>query len=150
MSENELYFEDVELGDDLGPVKRVITLEQVQGFVKLWGDEEKPSRFTSQQVAIDEGLPGAIVPGAMNIGILAQVITGWCANVVLRTLDLVFRQMVRHDVTYYLKGIVTDKEILEGIPTVECDVWMEELDGTRLVIGKAAVIFPMRGSTNVP
>jgi len=145
VTEKELYFKDVELGDDLGPVERTVTDEQVQAFVEIWGAESGPSRFTSEQVAIDEGLPGAIVPGAMSIGILSQVITGWSSNVTLRTLDLMFRQMVRHDVAYQLKGIVTDKDVVDGQPQIECDVWMEGPDATRLVIGKAVVTLPVCG-----
>ena len=145
MSSHELYFDDVELGDDVGPVERTITGEQVRSFVGLWGGDSSPNRFTSDQAAIDEGLPGAIVPGAMSVGIVAHAITGWAPNVTLRTLDLVFRQMVRHNVPYQLGGIVTDKDEVDGEPQLECDVWMEGPDGTRLVMGKATVVLSARG-----
>ena len=111
MAEKELHFEDVELGDDIGPVERTITDEQVQAFVQIWGAESGPSRFTSEEVAKGEGLPGMIVPGAMNVGVISQLLTGWSSSVVLKTLDLMFRQMVRHDVPILLKGIVTDKNL---------------------------------------
>ena len=144
MSSHELYFDDVELGDDIGPVERTITGEQVRAFVGLWGGDSGANRFTSDEAAIDEGLPGAIVPGAMSVGIVAHAITGWTSNVTLRTLDLVFRQMVRHNVPYQLRGIVTDKDEVDGEPQLECDVWMEGPDGTRLVMGKATVVLPAR------
>ena len=144
MAEKELHFEDVELGDDIGPVERTITDEQVQAFVQIWGAESGPSRFTSEEVAIGEGLPGMIVPGAMNAGVISQLLTGWSSSVVLKTLDLMFRQMVRHNVPILLKGIVTDKNVVDGDPQVECDIWMEGPDGTRLVIGKAIVVLPTR------
>jgi acyl dehydratase len=144
MAEKELHFEDVELGDDIGPVERTITDEQVQAFVQIWGAESGPSRFTSEEVAKGEGLPGMIVPGAMNVGVISQLLTGWSSSVVLKTLDLMFRQMVRHDVPILLKGIVTDKNVVDGEPQVECDIWMEGPDGTRLVIGKAIVVLPTR------
>ena len=145
MAEKELHFEDVEVGDDLGPVERTITDEQVQAFVEIWGAESGPSRFTSEEVAKGEGLPGMIVPGAMNVGVLSQLLTGWSSSVSLKMLDLMFRQMVRHNVPMELKGIVTDKNVVDGEPQVECDVWMEGPDGTRLVMGKAIVVLPTRG-----
>ena len=145
MAEKELHFEDVEVGDDLGPVERTITDEQVQAFVEIWGAESGPSRFTSEEVAKGEGLPGMIVPGAMNVGVLSQLLTGWSSSVSLKMLDLMFRQMVRHNVPMQLKGIVTDKNVVDGEPQVECDVWMEGPDGTRLVMGKAIVVLPTRG-----
>ena len=145
MAEKELDFEDVELGDDIGPVERTITDEQVQAFVEIWGAESGPSRFTSEEVAKGEGLPGMIVPGAMNVGVLSQLLTGWSSTVTLKMLDLMFRQMVRHNVPMQLKGIVTDKNVVDGEPQVECDIWMEGPDGTRLVMGKAIVVLPTRG-----
>ena len=145
MAEKELCFEDVELGDDIGPVERTITDEQVQAFVEIWGAESGPSRFTSEEVAKGEGLPGMIVPGAMNVGVLSQLLTGWSSSVTLKMLDLMFRQMVRHNVPMQLKGIVTDKNVVDGEPQVECDIWMEGPDGTRLVMGKAIVVLPTRG-----
>ena len=145
MAEKELRFEDVELGDDIGPVERTITDEQVQAFVEIWGAESGPSRFTSEEVAKGEGLPGMIVPGAMNVGVLSQLLTGWSSTVTLKMLDLMFRQMVRHNVPMQLKGIVTDKNVVDGEPQVECDIWMEGPDGTRLVMGKAIVVLPTRG-----
>ena len=145
MAENELYFEDVELGDDLGPAERTITDEQVQAFVEIWGAESGPSRFTSEEVAKGEGLPGMIVPGALSVGVLSQLVTGWSSSVNLKTLDLMFRQMVRHNVPLQLKGIVTDKNVVDGEPQVECDIWMEGPDGTRLVMGKAIVGLPTQG-----
>ena len=145
MAEKELHFEDVEVGDDLGPVERTITDEQVQAFIEIWGAESGPSRFTSEEVAKGEGLPGMIVPGAMNVGVLSQLLTGWSSSVSLKMLDLMFRQMVRHNVPMELKGIVTDKNVVDGEPQVECDVWMEGPDGTRLVMGKAIVVLPTRG-----
>ena len=144
MAEKELHFEDVELGDDIGPVERTITDEQVHAFVQIWGAESGPSRFTSEEVAKGEGLPGMIVPGAMNVGVISQLLTGWSSSVAIKTLDLMFRQMVRHNVPMLLKGIVTDKNVVDGEPQVECDIWMEGPDGTRLVIGKAIVVLPTR------
>lgn len=143
MSDREFYFENVEMGDDIGPVERTITGEQVRAFVGLWGGDSGANRFTSDEAAIEEGLPGAIVPGAMNVGIIAHAITGWAPNLTLKTLDLVFRQMVRHNVPYQIVGIVTDKADDER--QIECDVWMEGPDGTRLVIGKATAVLPTRG-----
>ncbi len=142
MNDREFYFEDVEMGDDIGPVERTITGEQVRAFVGLWGGDSGANRFTSDEAAIEEGLPGAIVPGAMNVGIIAHAITGWAPNATLKTLDLVFRQMVRHNVPYQIVGIVTDKA--DGEQQIECDVWMEGPDGTRLVIGKATAVLPAR------
>ena len=67
-----VYFDDVDLGDEVGPVHRVVTDDQVIEFTQVWGRETRPSRFTSREKALSEGLPEAIVPGAMNIAIMSS------------------------------------------------------------------------------
>jgi hypothetical protein len=141
----EVYYEDMELGDEIGPVSREVTDEQVRQFVRIWGREGRPSRFTSPDVARSEGLPNAIVPGAMNIALMSQIITGWSSNVALRKLDVVFRGVVPHHRPLTLKGLVTDKALVDGVPQIEVDIVMENEEGTPLVIGKATVSVPARG-----
>ena len=141
----ELYYEDVDFGDDIGPVERVVDVEQVRRFLSVRGGTPGDSRFTSDEYAKKEGLSGAIVPGAMNITILSQLLTGWADTVRLRKLDVVFRGMVPHNQPLTLSGIITDKDIVDGEPRLECDVFMQNAEGTRLVIGNAIVILPMRG-----
>ena len=139
------YFDDVDLGDEIGPVHRVVTDDQVIEFTQVWGREIGPSRFTSREKAQSEGLPEAIVPGGMNIAIMSQLITGWSSSVTLRKLDVVFRSPVLHNRTLTLRGIITDKGIVDGDPRIECDVTMENEEGTPHVIGKAIVSLPVRG-----
>ena len=142
----ELYFEDVEIGDDVDPVERLVTDDQVNEFVRIWGAERGPSRFTDGDTARREGLPGPIVPGAMNMALMSQLLTGWSPSVTLRKLDLVFRQVVGHNVPLRLKGSVTDKKIVDGEPRIGCDVLMEDQEGSPLVIGSATVTLPTRSS----
>ena len=148
MAESQLSFDNVEVGDDIGPVDRVVTDEQVGEFIGIWegGRSRGPSRFTDEGVAKKEGLAGPIVPGAMNIAVMSQLLTGWSPAVVLKKLDVVFRQVVPHNERLQLKGIVTDKKIVEGEPQLECDVMLENDQGDRLIIGKATVALPAGGS----
>ncbi|MXY47480.1 MAG: hypothetical protein F4Y44_10995 [Chloroflexi bacterium] len=141
---SELYFEDVDFGDDIGPIERVIDVEQVRRFLSVRGETPVDSRFTSDEYAQAEGLAGAIVPGAMNITILSQLLTGWADTVRLKKLDVVFRGMVPHNKPITLSGIVTDKDIVDGEPRLECDVFMQNEEGTRMVIGNAIFTLPQR------
>ena len=141
----ELYFEDVDFGDDIGPQVRVVNVQQVRRFMSVRGGTPGESRFTSDEYAKKEGLAGAIVPGAMNITILSQLLTGWADTVRLRKLDVVFRGMVPHNQPLTLSGIITDKDVVDGEPRLECDVFLQNEEGTRLVIGNAIVVLPMRG-----
>ena len=142
---DEVYFDDVDLGDEVGPIERIVTDDQVIEFTQVWGREEGPTRFTSPEKARSEGLPEAIVPGAMNIAIMSQLITGWAPGVRLVNLDVVFRSPVLHNRPLTLKGMITDKDVVDGDPRVECDITMENEEGTPHVIGKAIVSLPQRG-----
>ena len=51
-----------------------------------------------------------------------------------------YRQPVLPDHTVTLHGFVTHKN--DGDRTVEIDIWIENDDGERLVIGTATVQFP--------
>ncbi len=144
MSGDGVYYDDVDLGDEVGPVERIVSDDQVIEFTQVWGREEGPTRFTSREKAQSEGLPEAIVPGAMNIAIMSQLITAWSPTVRLVKLDVVFRSPVLHNRPLTLRGMITDKDIVDGEPQIECDVTMENEEGTPHVIGKATVSLPVR------
>lgn len=137
-----LYFEDVEIGDDIGPIKRSITDEDVIGFVSVREKKITPSRFTSNKVANSEGMPEAIVPGPMNIALMSQILTDWSDTVCLLKIDVVFRQTVPHNTDLTFSGIVTDKDETGNSTKLECDVVMENSDAVKLVIGTGVIALP--------
>ena len=145
MATRRLYYEDAEIGDDIGPVQRVVSGEQVAEFSRVWRTESEPSRFSDAEVARREGLPGPMVPGAMSVAMLSQLVLGWSTTVTLKKIDVIFRQVVVHDAALTLRGAVTDKGVVDGEPQVECDLTIENSEGATLVIGKATVALPARG-----
>ena len=140
----KVYFEDVEIGDEIGPVRRVVTGRQVEEFVRAWEAQRDPSRFTDEEAARRDGLAGPMAPGAMSVAMLGQLVTGWSETVTLRKIDAIFRQIVHHNVDLRLSAVVTDKATTEGDRRVECDVTIQGPDGTTLVMGSAVVSLPPR------
>ena len=142
---SEVYYDDVDLGDELPSMERQVSDYEVVEFLNIARiGEAKENRFTSAEAAKSEGLPEAIVPGAMNIAIMSTLITSWSPTVTLRKLDVVFRGMVLHNRPIKLTGLITHKDIVDGSPQLECDVVMENEEGTPLVSGKATVELPVR------
>ncbi|MBI4336572.1 MAG: hypothetical protein HY683_01905 [Chloroflexi bacterium] len=137
----ERYFEDVDLGDLIGPVERVATDAQVLDFCKVWGMAAS-NRFTSREVAQREGFPDAIVPGIMGMAFLAELVTRWSPSLELKKLDVIFRQLVPHNRLLKLHGVVTDKD--EEMGLLEADVYLDLSDGDRMVTGKAVFSLPHR------
>ena len=138
----KLYFEDVDIGDEIGPVTRTVSDEEVIQFVSIRDEKDTPSRFTSKEFANSEGLDEAIVPGAMNIALMSQVLTNWSETVCLLKIDVVFRGTVPHNKDLVFSGIITDKDETGESTKLECDIVMENSDGVKLVIGTGIIALP--------
>lgn len=138
------YFDDVELGDELGPLETMATDASVREFCEVWGNGGA-NRFTDHEAARKEGLPGAIVPGIMSMAYLSQLLTQWAEAGAIKKLDVVFRQLVPHNVPLRIVGIVTDKTQVQGENLVDVDVYLETGQSDRMVGGKATLSLPRRG-----
>ena len=136
-------FEDVELGDEIGPMETEATDEGVEAFCRLW-ENPKPNRFTDAASATKVGLPGPIVPGIMAMGIMTRLLTDWAGPGALKDLDVVFRQPVPHHKPLRVTATVTDTRQEEGENLVECDVMLTGAEGERYVGGKAILALPSR------
>ena len=144
MPAQALNYEDIEIGDDIGPIERAITGQQVLDFIANWTGDTKPSRFNDRETAISEGLAGPIVPGIMAMSFISRLLTDWASGGRLTMLDVVFRQVVLHDVVHTLSGIVTDKTEADGKSELQCDVFLQDPQETRLIIGKATLELPSK------
>ena len=135
-------FEDVELGDEIGPLKTEATDEGVLAFCQAWTTNRTRTRFTDPEIAAQEGLPGPIVPGIMALAMVTRLLTEWAGPSSLKDMDVVFRQPVPHHQPLSISGTVTDTRREEGEDLVECDVMMTGAQGERYVTGKATVALP--------
>ena len=133
-------FDSVNIGDTLGPEELQLSKEQVRNYARTCGMEAP--RFMDDEGARAEGLPGMIAPGNMSLGMLSRLVTDWigASGARLARLGTTYRQPVQPGHTLMLNGFVTHVEPAEK--RVEIDVWIENEDGERLVIGTASVEFP--------
>ena len=138
-----LCFEDVDLGDEIGPLETVATDDGVVSFCRVWGNRG-PNRFTDREIAEKVGLPGPIVPGIMAMAMMTRLLTSWAGPSSVKDLDVVFRQPVPHHQPLTISGTVTDTRQEDGENLVECDVMMTGAQGERYVGGKAVVALPSK------
>ncbi|MEE2701290.1 MAG: MaoC family dehydratase [Chloroflexota bacterium] len=138
------YYEDVELGDEIGPLEKIATDQSVSDFCDVWGNTG-PSRFTDNESAQAEGLSGAIVPGIMSMSYMAQLLTQWTEGGSIKKLDVVFRQLVSHNSPLRLIGVVTDMNQVDGENQVECDLYLQNEQGDRMVGGQAILLLAIKG-----
>ena len=126
---------DVEEGDELPIEELYLSRDAVRAYASASGIAF--ARFTDDEAARREGLPGMIAPGNMSMGLLAGRLERWAGAGSLARLGVTFRGIVLPDQTVRLCAAVTQKD--EDAGTVEIDVWMESEQGDRLVIGTASV-----------
>ena len=87
------YYEDIEIGEEIGPLEKTVNSGAVAAFCKVWGNPI-PNRFTDPEIAKQVRLSGPIVPGNMTLAMMAQLLVDWSPNVALKLLDVVHRQPV--------------------------------------------------------
>jgi acyl dehydratase len=142
MGAQVVYFEDVDIGDEITPLAFNPTRETIRAYVQACHITEK--RFTDDAYARRLGMDGIIAPGNMGLAYLSRMITEWAAGAVLRKLEVRFRGFIKPDMVLTCKGIVVEKHVRGVENSIECDVFIEDEDGARPVSGSATVILPTR------
>ena len=126
-----VYWDDVEVGDGLPSVEVPHSKAQVLAFAKAI--DMTAARFTDDEGARKEGLPGMITPGNMTMALMQKRITG-----------VTFRGLVLPDQVLRVQANVVGK-IHEGDEAVlDLEVWLETADGERAATGTARVLMPRR------
>jgi acyl dehydratase len=139
MAETQRRYEEIQIGDALGPEEFHLSKDQVRSYARTTG--MWVPRFTDDEGARKEGLPGMITPGNMSLAVLSKLVTDWigASDAKMIRLGTTYRQPVMPDHTITLQGFVTHKN--DEDRTAEMDIWIENEDAERLVIGTATVKF---------
>ena len=139
---NQPYFEDVEPGDEIGPLIKQPTREEVTAFAKV---SRLGGRFTSDEAAQGDGYDRWIVSAWQSMGYLAQVVTNWMGQYgALSTFQVIFRRVVGPGDRMICRAVVTDKWIVEGRHIIVIDTFMENQSGEHLIQGVAKVELPSK------
>jgi acyl dehydratase len=133
-------FAAIEIGEALGPHEFTIDMPQARAFAAVCGMDS--GRFHDDAAARAEGLPGIIIPGNFSLGLLSKLVTDWlgAGRGRLKRIGTTYRAMVFPERRLSLHGFVTHVE--PESRSAEIDVWIENEDAERLVIGTATVDFP--------
>lgn len=142
MSRKAIYFEDVDIGDEITPLAFTPTREQIAAYVKACHITEK--RFTDEAYARSLGMDGIIAPGNMGLAYLSRMINDWAEGAVLRKLEVRFRGFVKPGDQLTCKGLIVEMHARGSENSIECDVFIENAQGDHPVAGSATVVLPMR------
>ena len=130
-------FDEVEIGDEIGPLTYTPTLADIQRY----GAEVRmvDQRFMSQEIAQQRGFQHAIVPGPLSSMFLARMLTSYFTGWRLQMFNISFRAPVRHGDTLTCVGTVTQKEEQAGTLLIHCDLVAENTNGDRCLVGTAVL-----------
>ena len=144
MSEQR-YYEDIEVGEEITPLVKQPTTRQLVVWAGASGDYN-PIHYDKDH-AQSRGLGGVIVHGQLVYSFLGQLMTDWAGEGGnLRRLNCSYRGMNFPGEEITCRGKVTRKYVENGEQLVECNVWAENAQGDKTVLGRGVVVLPSRGS----
>lgn len=141
----QLYYEDITLGDSLPTLVKHTTPRQLVMWAGASG--EFSEMHYDKDFALKKGFPGIIVHGMLMASFLAQMITDWIGEWgTLKKISTSNRQFILVDEDIICKGLAAKKYEEGGEHYVECEIWAENNKGEKCVLGTALVTLPYRAS----
>ena len=139
---SQVYFEDVESGDEIGPLVKQPSVEETRAFAEL---SRLSGRFVSEDGALREGADRMLVSSWQSMGYLAQLLTNWMGqDGFLSRFEVFFRRRVEPDDRLECQAVVTDT-IAEGERgVVTLDAFIVNQRGERPLQATAEVSLPRR------
>ena len=139
----QLYFEDVREGDPIPDLVKQPTTQQLVQWAAGSGDFYQI--HYDKDFAVQTGLDGVIVHGALKHAFLGDLVHRWIApgGRIVR-LACSYRGMDRPGAPFTLKGRVRRKYQQEGRNLVDVEVWGENPEGQSTTPGAATVTLPSR------
>jgi acyl dehydratase len=142
----QIYFEDVEAGQDITLLEKNPTTQQLVKYAGASGDFYQI--HYDKDFALAAKLPSVILHGALKNGFLGQLMTdfagpgGW-----LKKLSVQYRGMDVPGVKLLCKGKIVKKHVEGSEHLVDCDIWIENAKGEKTTPGTAVVMLPSRSRT---
>ena len=135
MTENEYH-----LGDQIGPLKYMISEKDVANFISIHDSRDSFKRFISEKHAENEKFPTSIVPGNMHLIVLSDFLISCNNNIVIKKMDMIFRHIMKQNIQLYITGFITNLLIEDNMKTYECDITVKNDEDITLIIANSKFI----------
>jgi acyl dehydratase len=144
MADTQVYFEDVQVGDEIPTLKKNCSTQQLVLWAAASGDFYQI--HYDQDFAKSTGLPGIIVHGALKNAFLGQLLHDWAGRKgrVVK-FGCSYRGMDYPNQDILCRGVVKSKKQENGENLVELEIWTENPEGQKTTPGSAVVALPSRG-----
>ena len=142
---NQIYWDDVEENQELPVLVKDPTTQQLVRYAGASGDFYQI--HYDKDFAINTGLPGVIIHGALKNAFLGQLMTDWIGESgTLRKLSVQYREMDMPGEQITCTGKVLRKYSENGEHLVDCEIQIMNSKGERTTPGRATVALPTRSS----
>lgn len=140
----QVYWEDVKEGDEIPPLKKNCSTQQLVLWAAASGDFYQI--HYDQDFARATGLKGIIVHGALKNAFLGQLLHDWVGEKGrIKKFGCSYRGMDYPNQDILCRGVVTRKYQQDGEHLVDLDIWTENPEGQKTSPGTATVTLPVRG-----
>ncbi len=151
----QLYYEDVEVGSEVTPLKKIATTRMLVQWAGSSGDFN-PLHY-EEEFAKTLGVGSPIVHGALKRAWLVNLMTDWIGDKGrLKKLSCRYRGMdyprkmktfddPQDGETWWCKGKVAKKYTEGDEHLVECEIWVENGKGVQTTPGNATAVLPSKG-----
>ena len=117
-----IRFDDVAVGDQIPPLSKVVTREDVKAYADASGDQNPLHQ--DDAFARSVGFPGIIAHGMFSMAHVAKAVTDWVGDPgALKTINVQFRAVVFMDETLVARAEVASKD--KDTRRVRLKVWAE-------------------------
>lgn len=144
-----VHFEDVEVGSGIP----ALTKHPDATLLVKWActaNDFYPIHF-DKDFAQSQGLPDVIVHGDLMFSFLARMLVTWVGEQgVIKQMLAEYRRIVLPNQDITCKGKVVRKYRSDNEDAIECEIWIEDQKGEKLVIGSSIVNLPNRKSPVIP
>ena len=140
----QLYWEDVQEGTEITPLKKNASTQQLVKWAGASGDFYQI--HYDKDFALGNDLPGLIIHGALKSAWLGQLLGDWVGEGgTVRSFGCSYRGMDVPGDDLVCTGVVTKKHVEGDEHLVECDIWLANSQGEKSTPGTAVVVLPSKG-----
>ena len=129
---------EVAVGQELPPlVKGPITRDDLKAYAAASGDPNP--MHTDEEFARNAGYAGVFAHGMLSMGYLGEFLVQAGGANAIRKFRTRFAKLTWPGETITCRGRVTRVTDEDGARLVECDIWTENQDGERKLVGNAVL-----------
>lgn len=143
MAGNELFFEDINEGDNI-PEFVTDPLAEIQFVIYAGASGDFNPLHTVHAFGEKAGFGGVIGHGMLSMALAGRAVTDWVGHKALKKFGVNFRAVTLPKDVLTVKGSVTRKYTEDGDNCIDIDLVAENQRGEKVIVGNATAALPSR------